>query len=112
MARPAMTHWLGNRTGGGQTGMAIQMDVHQGQCARYDIFDDSPHRFTTQRRYPMVSWSSTNSRVNRATARVAITTERSTMVITLRSVLLQEVEVHVYGNDPYFRVGYKSWPRS
>ena len=52
--RAAMTHIFGNREATGITGRAIQTEVHQGQCTRYDIFDSGPQRVTTQRRYPTV----------------------------------------------------------
>lgn len=50
MRRAAMSHLLGHSIAGGIMGALTQMDVHQGQCARYAIFPSSPQRRMTQRR--------------------------------------------------------------
>jgi len=75
MESAAMTQTFGNNAATGITGRATQILVHQGQCTRYAIFDSSPQRLTTQRRYPTVRKSSVNSRVTRATVRTATTRE-------------------------------------
>lgn len=50
MRRAAISHWFGHSAAGGMTMAATQMEVHQGQCARYAILPSSPKRRMIQRR--------------------------------------------------------------
>ena len=45
-----MSHLLGHSIAAGMMGTATQIEVHQGQCARYAILPSSPQRRMIQRR--------------------------------------------------------------